>query len=161
VVIRLTAVEQLARKEAAMSLIKRTPHVEMTLPSWLGGGPLIDWSTWPAFTAETQIKVEQFMDDGTLVVRAELPGIDPDKDVEITVTDHVLTITAERRREQKVEDKGSYRSEFEYGSFVRSMRLPANATEDDIVATYQDGILEVRAPMTEVAETRKVAVARS
>jgi HSP20 family protein len=144
-----------------MSLIKRTPHVEMTWPSWLGGGPLGDWSMWPAFTAETQMKVEEFMDDGTLVVRAELPGIDPDEDVEISVTDHVLTISAERRREQKVEEKGSYRSEFEYGSFVRSMRLPANATEDDIVATYQDGILEVRVPMTEVAETRKVAVAHS
>lgn len=144
-----------------MSLMKRTPHVEMTWPSWLGGGPLVDWSTWPAFSTEMQIKVEEFVEEGTLVVRAELPGIDPDRDVEITVTDHVLTIKAERRREEQVEDKGGYRSEFEYGSFTRSMRLPANATEDEIVASYQDGILEVRVPVTEVAEPRKVAIARS
>jgi HSP20 family protein len=141
--------------------MKRTPRVEMTWPSWLGGGPLVDWANWPVFTGEMEMKVEEFMEDGKLVVRAELPGIDPDQDVEITVTDHILCISAERRREEKVEEKGGYRSEFEYGSFKRSMRLPSGATEDDIVATYHDGILEVRVPVEETTEARKVTVARA
>ena len=79
------------------------------------------------------------MEDGHYVLRAELPGIDPDKDVDTTVRDGRLTIKAERT--EKKETKG--RSEFSYGSFARSVTLPAGADEDDIKATYDKGILTV------------------
>src|SRR6266545_5686301 len=64
-----------------------------------------------------QIRVDEFHENGQLVVRAELPGIDPDKDVELTVSDHTLRIEAERREEEKTEDKGYVRKEMRYGSF--------------------------------------------
>ena len=51
-----------------------------------------------------------------------MPGIDPDKDVEITVSDHMLQVKAERRQETKTEDKKGYRSEFRYGSLVARCR---------------------------------------
>ena len=79
------------------------------------------------------------MKDGRYELRAELPGIDPAKDVDITVRDGKLVITAERS--EKKEAKG--RSEFCYGSFIRSVTLPAGANEEDIKATYDKGILTV------------------
>jgi HSP20 family protein len=85
------------------------------------------------------IRLEDEVQDGHYVVHAELPGIDPAKDVDITVRNGQLTIKAERT--EKKETKG--RSEFSYGSLVRSVTLPPGANEDDIKATYDNGILTV------------------
>jgi HSP20 family protein len=99
-------------------------------PSWRGLRPMLDTHL---------IRLEDEMEDGRYLLRAELPGIDPAKDVEISVREGQLTIKAERS--EKKETKG--RSEFCYGSFVRSVTLPAGANEDDIKATYDKGILTV------------------
>ncbi|HJV99669.1 MAG TPA: Hsp20/alpha crystallin family protein [Arthrobacter sp.] len=93
------------------------------------------------------IRIEEFVDGQNLVVRAELPGIDPDKDVEVTIDDGFLHIRAERQEKEEHKDKGSFRSEFRYGSFSRSLRLPDDVKEEDIKATYSDGVLEVRTPL--------------
>lgn len=93
------------------------------------------------------IKVEEMVDGNTLVVRAELPGIDPEKDVDVTVADGVLSIKAERQEKTEQKDKDSYRSEFRYGSFMRRIPLPGGVQQGDITASYKDGLLEVRAPM--------------
>ncbi len=109
------------------------------------------------------MRMEEFVDGDTLVVRAELPGVDPDKDVEITVADDVLTITAERREEKTEGEEGKpgYRSEFRYGSYRRSISLPAGVTADAVTASYHDGILEVRAPVARpTTEPQKIAVTR-
>ncbi|MET1065713.1 MAG: Hsp20/alpha crystallin family protein [Arthrobacter sp.] len=92
------------------------------------------------------IKVEQFQDADTLVVRAEVPGIDPDKDVDVSVSEGMLHIRAEREERSERKSQDGYRSEFRYGSFVRSIPLPPGTREEDITATYKDGVLEVRAP---------------
>ncbi|MHA7221888.1 Hsp20/alpha crystallin family protein [Arthrobacter sp. RHLT1-20] len=97
-------------------------------------------------TMTSSIKVEQFVDGSTLVVRAEVPGIDPDKDVEVSVSEGMLHIKAEREEKTEHRGKTGYRSEFRYGSFTRSIALPPGAREEDITATYKDGVLEVRAP---------------
>jgi len=73
------------------------------------------------------MKVEQFQDGNTLVVRAEVPGIDPDKDVDVSVSDGMLHIRAEREEKSEHKSKNGYRSEFRYGSFSRSVALPAGA----------------------------------
>ncbi|TDU83836.1 HSP20 family molecular chaperone IbpA [Kribbella voronezhensis] len=112
---------------------------------------LFDWMetefpTFPAFrsfTGAQMIRVEEFDQDGHYVLRAELPGIDPDKDVDISIEDGLLTVKAERREEKKE----SGRSEFHYGTFTRTLRLPAGTVEDDVNASYRDGILEIKAPI--------------
>lgn len=108
------------------------------------------------------LRVEEYRDGDTFVVRAEVPGIDPDKDVEITVTDRTLSIKAER--EERTEHRGdaSYRSEFRYGSLLRTVPIPAGVTQDDVTATYRDGVLEVRVPAPADADPapRKVPVSR-
>lgn len=93
------------------------------------------------------IRVEEMVDGNTLVVRAELPGIDPEKDADVTVTDGVLSIKAERQEKKEQKDKDGYRSEFRYGSFVRRIPLPSGVQQGDITASYKDGVLEVRAPL--------------
>jgi len=130
-----------------------------------------DWPQlprWPdlwrsrLFDVDEPMRVEEYRDGDTLVVRAEMPGLDPEKDVEITVSDQTLHIRAERRQETKTEEKGYYRSEFRYGSFGRSVPLPAGATEADVKASYKDGILEVRVPVdSSKVEARKIPVQRS
>ncbi|XAS62535.1 Hsp20/alpha crystallin family protein [Pseudarthrobacter sp. So.54] len=102
-------------------------------------------------TMTPSIKVEQFVDGSTLVVRAEVPGIDPDKDVDVSVSDGRLHIKAEREEKSEQKSKDGYHSEFRYGSFTRSVALPPGAREEDITATYKDGVLEVRAPAAPAA----------
>ena len=91
------------------------------------------------------------MKEGVYEVRAELPGVDPTDDIEVTVRDGQLTIKAERT--QTSESNGH--SEFSYGSFVRTVALPAGADEDDIHATYDRGILTVSVPLSEDHPTEK------
>ena len=89
-------------------------------------------------------------------------GVDPDKDVQIHVRNHMLEMSAERREETKSEDKGRYRSEFRYGSFTRTVQLPPDAGEQDVKATYKDGILEVRMPLDKKqAEVTRIEVQRA
>lgn len=144
-----------------MSLMRRV-RADLDAPETFFGRRLFDWpEMWPSWMEEATPRVEEYQDGSTMVVRAEMPGMDPDKDVEITVTDNVLRIKAERRQETTSDDKKGYRSEFRYGSFVRAVELPAGATEDDVKATYHDGILEVRVPInTERAAARRVPIAR-
>jgi HSP20 family protein len=123
---------------------------------------LIDWAeSFPTmFGFRTMsgvhgIRVEDFVEDGMYVVRAEMPGIDPGKDVTITIDDRLLTISAERAEETT--DKN--RSEFRYGSFSRTVVLPADANEQDIKASYAKGILTVRVPAAEPAKGhRKIQI---
>jgi len=105
--------------------------------------------------------VEEFHDDGTLVVRADLPGIDPEKDVELTVAGGMLRIEAERREEDKKQDKGYLRQELRYGSLTRTLPLPEGVTESDIKATYQAGILEIRIPEPKLEQAKKIPIAKS
>ncbi|MFP5416014.1 MAG: Hsp20/alpha crystallin family protein [Actinomycetes bacterium] len=98
------------------------------------------------------LRVEEFVDGTTQVVRAELPDIDPDKDVELAVVEGQLHIKARRQARSEHKDKDGYRSEFQYGSYARSIPLPPGATVDDVSATYKDGVLEVRVPVAELTK---------
>lgn len=144
-----------------MTLMKRVQH-ELDWPTWmtrrLGEMPELFGDLFE----ESPMKIEEFETDGHLVIRAEMPGIDPDDDVEITVADHRLHVRAERRTETKEEDVKGWRSEFRYGAFERTMPLPPGATEDDVAATYTDGILEIRVPIdTEADTTKRIPVTRA
>ncbi|RWA15265.1 Hsp20/alpha crystallin family protein [Mycolicibacterium elephantis] len=100
------------------------------------------------------IRVEDEQKEDSYELRAEIPGVDPDKDVDITVRDGVLTIKAERS-----ETKTNGRSEFSYGSFTRSVMLPPGADEDGIKATYDKGILTVSVPVAKAVEPEEKRIA--
>jgi HSP20 family protein len=110
-------------------------------------------SGWPGFGPP--MRIEDFVQEGRYVVRAELPGIQPDKDVEVFVGDGMLTVRAQRSEETKER----HRSEFRYGSFERTVRLPRGVDEDDVKASYKDGILEVSVGLAEAKPGgRRIAV---
>ena len=127
--------------------MRMLPFRPMLFPQWRDPG--------------NPIRVEEFQEDGTLVLRADLPGIDPDSDVEVTVLDGILRIEAERHAEEKGEAKDYVRQELRYGLMSRSLPLPMGAAEADMTATYKDGVLEVRIPVHERATTTKIAVSSS
>ncbi|MDH2430830.1 Hsp20/alpha crystallin family protein [Sphaerisporangium sp. TRM90804] len=120
---------------------------------------LIDWLEAPLAglrpAVGQAIRFEDYVLDGRYVLRAELPGVDPDKDVEITLAGGVLTIRAERQHEEKDE----HRSEFRYGSLTRSIALPPGTDDRDVKAVYDRGILEVSVKLAEdKQEGRRILV---
>jgi HSP20 family protein len=104
------------------------------------------WTGLPPFMAAHTFRVEEVVQDDRYVIRAELPGLDPDEDIEVTVDGRNLTIQAERRQE----DSGPSRSEFRYGSLTRLVRLPARVDPKDVSARYERGVLEVSVPIRDV-----------
>jgi HSP20 family protein len=126
-----------------------------------------DWMTFPfrwsfgAWTGDDVIRVDQYRENGTLVIKAEMPGIDPDKDVELTIEGGVLQIEAERREEETTDEKGYVTKELRYGRFSRTLLLPEGVSEADIKATYKDGILEVRVPTPEPRPATRIEVSKA
>ncbi|AWB92342.1 Hsp20/alpha crystallin family protein [Aeromicrobium chenweiae] len=117
-------------------------------------GPFTDLVDW----LETEVRrvgispsvpVEDFVEDDQYVVRAELPGVDPDKDVTVMIEDDVLTIRGERHEDKKEKNLQEHR----YGSFTRTVRVPAGTSASEVKASYTDGILEVRVPVKAAEST--------
>ena len=123
------------------------------------------WRRWLWFDEEPQgwLRVEEVHEDNALVIKVEIPGIDPEKDVDVNVTDHTLRISAKREERSEDTKKDGYRSEFRYGEFRRSLALPTGVDRDSVQAEYKDGILEVRVPWPAEPEpgSTKVQVARA
>jgi HSP20 family protein len=133
-----------------------------TAPAWFADR--FDWLEPPWFSLMPfgpgqSFRVEDYTEDGKYLVRAELPGIDPAKDVEITVDSGLLSIHAERREETK-EDR---HSEFRYGAMTRSVSLPEGADPEKVTAKYDKGILEVVIPIEKEVKlaARRVTIERA
>lgn len=143
-----------------MSLTHTSP-LDWNLTNWLRERPFW-WPTgWDELAASSNIKVEEYQEDGEYVIRAEAPGIDPDEDIDLTINDAVLRLDVRRRQRKKDEKRKRHRTEFSYGSFTRIITLPRTASEKDISAEYEDGILEVRVPLNgEDADTHHVPIRR-
>lgn len=110
-------------------------------------------TSWP-FSSRHPMHIEDFVEEGAYVVRAELPGLDATKDIDVSAANGVLTITAKREETTKEQ----HRTEFHYGSFTRAVTLPTGADAEKISAKYEKGILEVRIPLAAVPEERKIAI---
>lgn len=115
------------------------------------------FATFPSFTGlrpafDTRLmRLEDEMKDGHYEVRAEIPGVDPAKDIDISLRDGQLTIKAERSERNEFDGC----SEFSYGSYVHTVSLPACADEDDVKATYDKGILTVSIAIDEAKLAEK------
>ncbi|WP_067172075.1 Hsp20/alpha crystallin family protein [Microtetraspora niveoalba] len=123
---------------------------------------LLEWLESPMMGMRSSaelIRIEDYVEGDRYVVRAELPGIDPAKDVDITLTNGVLEIRAEKTEETRER----HRSEFHYGALYRSVTLPADVREDDVRAMYKDGVLEVSVGLEKEkkAEGRKIPIQRT
>jgi len=101
--------------------------------------------------------VESMMRDGEFVVKADLPGIDPDK-VELSVEGNVLMIRGERQDKHEEKKGNRFYREVSYGSFARGIGLPPRADPDSVKATYRDGVLEVTVKIAERPGARKIPI---
>jgi HSP20 family protein len=98
-------------------------------------------------------------DEKEVVVKAELPGID-EKDLDVSLSEHALTIKGEKKEEKEDQGKGYYRMERSYGSFHREIPLPASIDAKKVEAAFKNGLLTVTLPKTEEARKadRKISV---
>lgn len=110
---------------------------------------LADLSWFPF--VEPVIRIEEYQKDDRYVVRAEIPGIDPAKDVDIVTRDGYLRLVVVRMEETK--EQG--RTEFRYGTFHRTVALPPGTKEETIAANYTDGILEITMKVGEPKDNGK------
>ncbi|HEX7233103.1 MAG TPA: Hsp20/alpha crystallin family protein [Candidatus Binatia bacterium] len=117
------------------------------------------WWPWPRgesveFAAPA---VDLYEEKDDIVVKAELPGIDKNN-IEVSLSDHHLTIKGEKKKEEEVKEETYIRSERSYGAFVRTLELPAEVHGEKVKASFKNGILEVRLPKTEEAKAKEIKV---
>jgi len=101
--------------------------------------------------------VEMFETQDSVVVRAELPNIDP-KTVDVTVTNDAITLKGETKREEEQKGRNFYRRELRYGAFTRTRPLATEVKSAEAKATYKDGVLEVSVPKSERVKPTSVKV---
>lgn len=101
--------------------------------------------------------VDIYETDDSVVLKAELPGINPD-DVEIRVEDSTLYLKGERKFEKEVKEENLHRVERSYGTFARTFALPNTIDADKVKAEYQNGILTLTMPKHEEAKPRTIKI---
>jgi HSP20 family protein len=144
-----------------MTLVRWTPFRELRdMPremTRLFGRPFSSFFEEPLIM-ETMPPIDIFSRGKDLVARLELPGVDV-KDVDISLSDHTLYISGERREETEINEEDYYRRERSYGSFERSLPVPDKVTERDIDAVYEDGILTLTVKgAAEVGQAKHIEV---
>jgi HSP20 family protein len=106
---------------------------------------------------EWEPAVEMFETDHDVVVRAEVPSIDP-KQVEITVTNTSITLHGERKHEEEHKGRNYYRREMRYGAFTRTLPFATEVKSAEARATYKDGVLEVKIPKSKEVKGTSIKV---
>jgi len=119
---------------------------------------------WPfrglAETGRWMPSVDVSETDKELVVRAELPGMDP-KDIDISLSGNVLTIKGERKHDREEKKENFHLVERSSGSFSRTLRLPVEVKADKVKADYKDGVLSISMPKMEPEAVKKIEVKAS
>lgn len=103
------------------------------------------------------LAVDMAETEDEFIVKASVPGIDPDG-LEITLVDNVLTIRGERREERELDEERYHLRERRFGAFSRSVALPVKVDEDGIKATCENGVLTVTIPKAEEIKPRRITV---
>lgn len=102
----------------------------------------------PVTAKEWKPPIEMFETATEVIVRAELPNVDP-KQVDITVVEDMLTLKGETKHEEEQKERNYFYRELVYGAFTRTLRLPTPVKGPQAKAVYRDGVLEVRIPKAE------------
>jgi HSP20 family protein len=103
------------------------------------------------------VAIEMKETDSDIVIKAELPGVMPN-DVDVSIAEGVLTVKGEHKEEKEEKETNYYRRELKYGSFSRSVNLPAVVNADQAEAVFENGILTLTLPKAEEAKPRQIKV---
>jgi HSP20 family protein len=112
--------------------------------------------TWEP--AELGFALDVYETDDVLVVKGALPGVRPEE-VDISVTDGVLTIKGETKSEEENKDENYHRRELRYGAFSRSVALPTRVDHDKAEAKFENGILTISLPKAEEVKPKSIKIA--
>lgn len=121
--------------------------ISMLGPLWKTGSPLLE-------KGMIMPMIDVFEEKDDVIVKAELPGMSKE-DISVDFSDGIMTISGEKKFEEKVERQNYHTMERSYGSFSRSISMPADVQTDKAKARFKDGILEVRVPKTEEAKKKQ------
>ena len=106
---------------------------------------------------EMMPNIDMYESNGDIVLKAELPGMKKE-DIDITLSEGMITISGEKKKDEEIKRKDYYKLERSYGSFCRSFSLPAEVKSDKVKSSFKDGILEVHMPKSEKAKSKEVKV---
>ncbi len=142
------------------------PTTKRRRPSWMtpygeGRGDVwFDrlWPEWPRWEAEElRPSLDFYEKDGKYHLTLDLPGVNKD-DISIDINDNVITVSGKKESEKEVEEANYYLKESSYGSFSRSLRLPGEVEEEDVDATFKNGVLKVIMKPKEGGKARKIQI---
>ncbi|MBI2998075.1 MAG: Hsp20/alpha crystallin family protein [Deltaproteobacteria bacterium] len=120
--------------------------------------PIWDERWWPSRSADISVPfVDLYEEKDEIVAKVELPGIGKD-DIQVNITDHLLTIRGEKKKEEETKEEDYYRSERAFGSFTRTLELPRAVQVEKAKASFKNGVLEIRLPKTEEAKRKEIKV---
>ncbi|MBI2359236.1 MAG: Hsp20/alpha crystallin family protein [Deltaproteobacteria bacterium] len=120
--------------------------------------PIWDERWWPSRGAGISVPiVDLYEEKDTIVAKVELPGMGKD-DVHVNITDHLLTIRGEKKKEEEIKQEDYYRSERAFGSFTRTLELPRTVQVEKVQASFKNGVLEIRLPKTEEVKRKEIKV---
>ncbi|WP_193605223.1 Hsp20/alpha crystallin family protein [Nocardioides dongkuii] len=122
---------------------RESPSLLTELTNWMGATAL-----------DPQVRVEEWVEGDRRIIRADIPGVDPQRDIQLSVDGGMLHLRGERRAEKRER----HRTEIRYGSFARVIPLPPGTRAQDISADYVDGVLTVSMPETTGSEAETIPV---
>ena len=119
--------------------------------------PLTEWARASNLLSGWTPALDIYEDKDNLFVKVELPGMKRE-DIDVSLHEGSLSVSGERKSEQKHEDADTYRAERFFGRFQRTVTLPTPVAADKVKAEYRDGILTVTLPKTEEAKPKQINV---
>ena len=146
------ALEKWQPKFMTRSPFREFSRLERAMEDMFGGWPA--WGEWEHGWTPAVDMVDR---DDEIVLRADVPGFD-EKNIDVRVTDHTLTIKGDRKDEKEEKKEGYYHSERSWGTFTRTLTLPAMVDAGKIKATLAKGVLEVHLPKVKEAKGTKIDV---
>ena len=125
-------------------------------------GQFLNWDALPDVLSRSEWmpSVDVSETDKEVIVNAELPGMDA-KDIDISLSGDVLMLRGERKHEHEEKKENYHRVERRYGSFSRTLQLPAEVDRENVDATYKDGVLRVTLQKTERCSAKKIQVKKT
>ncbi|MBI3455302.1 MAG: Hsp20/alpha crystallin family protein [Candidatus Rokubacteria bacterium] len=117
----------------------------------------LDFPELPGALGEWSPKVDLSETKDTLVVKAEIAGIDP-KEIQVSLQDQILTIKGEKKQEKEEKDEHYYRVERSYGAFARTVRLPVPVDGSKVTAAFKNGLLTITLPKTPAAKGTTIPI---
>lgn len=116
-----------------------------------------DYNSWPSQEDEGQLTIDVFQTASEIVIKSVVAGVDP-KDLDISITNDMVTVRGKREREEEISDEDYFYRECFWGCFSRSVILPTEVDSSEAKATFKNGVLTIKLPKIEKLRTKRLSV---